>query len=173
MMMKMQKPSGFTLAEILIATVVLAAALVGTLALFTRSLSLARGSGVFTIAQFEAERQMEEIYGNSYSAVRNGDIDEGIPAYTDNGGWKATPFTLQNSSITGSGVVYGEEIASGLLSIRVVVCYRQGERIIGEDNGNGSGTALDGIVNGAEDVNGNNELDSPCQFKTVVVDRGL
>lgn len=168
----MKKTAGFTLIEVLIATMVLTIALVSAIGLFAYLLALPEGGRDSVIALHEAETKMEEICTNHYLTIRDGDTSAGLPAYTNTGALLRTPFAL--AGLTGQGIVYGEELpgaADGLMRIKVVVCYRQKNRIIGEDDGAGAGTALDGILNGAEDANGNGEIDSPCQLETVVVMR--
>lgn len=153
---EMKKTSGFTLIEVLIATMFLMVALLSTLGLLAHSLSLIEGNKSFLIAQYEAKRQMEGICANDYTYIKD--------TYTNAGALKQTPFTI--AGLTGKGTVYANELAQaaeGLMRIKVVVCYQQRLRIIGEDSD------LDGILGAGEDVNSNGELDSPCQIETVVV----
>lgn len=150
--------TGFTLIEVLITTAVLVVAILSTLGLFSYSLSLTEEDRDLTIAQHEAERWMEEISGMDYVTLRT--------TYTNNGALRQTPFTI--SGLTGKGVVYAEELPGAvnmLMRIKVVVCYRQKNRIIGED------TDFDGILDGNEDTDGNGELDSPCEIEKVMVNR--
>ncbi len=59
-----------------------------------------------------------------------------------------------------------------LLEVTITVCWRAKDgRIIGEDNGAGGGIALNGILDGAEDINGNGELDSPVKFMEFITDK--
>lgn len=153
----MKKACGFTIVEVLIATVVLTVALVSILGLFTYSLALTESQESLTIAQYEAQRQLETIKADDYSTIR--------ASYTDSGAIQENQFTLTDS--TGMGAVYAEELpdsSNRLMRIKVVVCYQQKNRVIGEDRD------LDGILDNGEDANGNGELDSPAQIETVIVD---
>lgn len=170
----MKDNGGFTLTEVLIATVVLVVAVVSMLGLFTHSLALTEAQGASTIAQYVAEEEMEEILGLEYT---NGQgikqLYTNINANND-GLWRETNLNLADPNM--SGTVYAEEIdttaiLNRLMRIKVVVCYRHKNRIIGEDNGSGGGGALNGALDGTEDTNGNGELDSPCQLETVVVNQ--
>jgi type II secretory pathway pseudopilin PulG len=180
--MMTKKPSGFTLIEIAIATLVLGTALISMLGLFTRALALARQTGSFTIANFSAEREMELICANSYDTIR--------ATYTNNGALLETTFDPSgeddnlngmldagedangngalDSPFEGSGTIYAQETetsaASAVMRIKVVVCYMQDMRMIGEDvNFNGRLEAGENTIDAT-----NAELDSPCQFETVV-----
>ena len=155
----MEKASGFTLIEVVIATVILVTVSVSTLGLFVCSLSTTDEDRSRTIAQYELERQMEQIYARDYLDIKT--------TFTNAGALRETQFPTI-IGLAGTGTVYAQELAvDELLRIKVVVCYRQRNRIIGED------TNLDGMLAPAEDTNANGELDSPCQIETVVVNREL
>ncbi len=53
------------------------------------------------------------------------------------------------------------------VSVSVTWMQERG-RIFGEDDGTGGGVALDGVLNGAEDANGNGILDAPAQIITLM-----
>jgi len=158
--MKKKNNSGFTLIEVLITSAIMVVALVSTLGLFGYLLSAAGGDRSFTIAEYEAERQMETILAIPYSDAKT--------TYTNNGALKVPPFTFDITGLSGKGVVYANELpgtAGGLMRVKVVVCYRDKDRVIGED------TNFNGILDGGEDANGNGELDSPCQIETVLANK--
>ena len=149
----------FTLLELMIAAAVLIVALLGLLGVFTGCFGLNETAKNLTIAINGAQEKMEEI--------RNADFGTIIANY--NG-----PFNI--SGLDGIGRVDATYVAgtnNSLIDIRVVICWRQGRnRIIGEDDGTGAGgIALDGVLNGNEDVNGNNMLDSPAQIVTLMAER--
>jgi hypothetical protein len=59
-----------------------------------------------------------------------------------------------------------------LLEATITVCWQAKDgRIIGEDNGAGGGIALNGILDGTEDINGNSELDSPVKFRELITNK--
>jgi len=69
--------------------------------------------------------------------------------------------------------VWSSYSARRMYQVDVSVSWRQANgRIIGEDNGAGGGTALDGVLNGSEDVNANNALDSPINASGWIANRG-
>ncbi len=155
----MKNISGFTLIEILMASVIMIVALVSTLSFFAYSLSGAGGDKSLAIAEYEAERQMEVICAMDYSTVK--------ATFTNNGAKKGTPFNL-TGNLTGMGTVYAEELlnaTNGLMRVKVVVCYQDKDRTVGED------ANFNGTLDGGEDANGNGELDSPCQIETVLVNK--
>jgi len=169
----MKRSSGFTLIEVLITTVILVVAILSTLGLFGHFLLFSRESGSLAMAIYEAKTRMEEICVNSYQVIRNGDAGPPVVlAYTNNGAKKETPFAL-TSNLTGMGTVYAEELPEdspvlpGLIRIKVVVCYRQGQRIVGEDSN------LNGRLDAGEDTNGNKELDSPSEIERTVVNKEI
>lgn len=162
----MRKNAGFTLIEVLIATAILVTAILSTLSLLTHSLSLAQGDRELAVVQYEAEREMERICALDYLTIRNGDATVGIPAYTNNGALRQTSIANITNNLDRSGTVYAQELAvDGLIRIKVVVCYLQKNRPIGED------ANFNGVLDGGEDANGNGELDSPCQIETVVANK--
>lgn len=157
----MKKSSGFTLIEVLITTLFLTVALLSTLGLFAYSLSSADTSRNSTIAQYEVEGKIEEVCASDYSVIKT--------TYTNAGAVKNTVFNLIND-LGGKGVVIAQEVpgaTNGLIRVKVAVCYRQGQRIVGED------TNLNGILDAGEDANANNEIDSPYAIERVVVNKEL
>lgn len=173
----MKNNSGFTIVEVMVATLILTLAVLSMLGLFTRSMALVESQGASVKAQFEMQRKIEEILSMEYTAPVPSPGEGILEVYTDNGALQETPFALDAPELAGSGTVYANELAgmtdplNRLMEIKVVVCYQYRNAIIGEDDGSGGGTALNGVLDGTEDANGNNELDSPCQIETVVVNR--
>ncbi|MFQ5680575.1 MAG: kelch repeat-containing protein [Candidatus Omnitrophota bacterium] len=111
----------------------------------------------------------------------------------DGAKWFQQANAFGNSRIGHSLVVYGGRIfilggakesgyaksvkwsygADRMYDLDITVSWRQGNgRIVGEDNGANGGTALDGIINGSEDVNGNGILDSPVHLSARIGQRG-
>ncbi|MCM8800571.1 MAG: prepilin-type N-terminal cleavage/methylation domain-containing protein [Candidatus Omnitrophica bacterium] len=164
----MKKNAGFTLVEVLVAGSLLAVATLGALSLFGYFLSSSEFSNNLTCALYEAHQQMENLSRFAYTVIRDGGTEGGVslPAYTNNGQKRETPFILTN--LNGSGTVYAEELPPTprtLMRIKLVVCFRQGQRVIGEDSN------LNGRLDAGEDVNGNGELDSPISIEKVIVNR--
>jgi prepilin-type N-terminal cleavage/methylation domain-containing protein len=150
---------GFTLLEILIAVVILTIAILSAITLFSRSLSISGNCQGMTIAMYELEQKAEEVCANDYQTIRS--------LYTNEGALQETPFT-DLGSLTGAGSIYANEVAGlsdSLIRIKIVACYQEKNRIIGEDSN------LNGKLDAAEDTNGNGELDSPCCIETAVANR--
>jgi hypothetical protein len=63
------------------------------------------------------------------------------------------------------GVVYVNDDNPELLNVTISVCWRQGNRIIGED------LNLNGSLDTGEDINGNGIIDSPVQLNTLIANR--
>jgi len=168
---EMTKKRGFTLIEVLIASLILTGTLAATLGLFSQSLNVTQSAGSFTKAVNTAQMQLEIIRAR---------IDPDDPTttinFTDLNQWNNRTFQVLQLGDNAIGVCYVQPIAAPLASwrVKVVICWRDPVgRIMGEDNGAGGGTALDGVINGAEDADNNGELDSPVQLETVLVTGGV
>ncbi len=159
----MKKTLGFTLVEVLITTVVLVVAILGILYTIVHCFTLQETSKNLNLAMSAARAKVEEM--------RNTDFSTLIDNY--NG-----PFDMTESELDGKGRVDASYVAGSsddLIDVRVVICWRQkGGRIIGEDNGAGeSGIALDGQLNGDEDVDNDGEIDSSCAVITSIANKGF
>jgi hypothetical protein len=171
----MRSNRGFTLVEVLIAAVILVLAIVAMLGLLTHSLTMIEGDRLMTRGQNRAVMSLQNtIIASDYETLRG--------MYTSDGALMVSPefvvAFLPTPWIDGMwnpmamGAISAEELpgaAHELMRIKLAVCYRHKNRIIGEDNGSGSGIALSGMLEGTEDANGNGEIDSPCQFEIVIV----
>ena len=137
--------SGFTLVEVLVASVILAISLGGIIALFFYCFSLNERSREYTIAIAEAQDQLEEL--RAAEAVSEGAFDL--------------------NQLTGKGVIYVDDSNRELIQIKIVICWQSNRdgRNIGEDDN------LNGILDAGEDLNGNLELDSPVMFTTLLARR--
>ena len=115
--------------------------------------------------------------------------------YSEDGAtWtEATLLTGGNERVSHASVVFGGKIwvlgggVDGFFSndvwwsygpnrmyqVDVIVSWRQRSgRIIGEDDGEGGGMALDGIINGSEDVDADGILDSTVHVTGLIARRG-
>ncbi len=152
--MKLRVKSGFSLVEVIMATAILAFALCGILGTYVTCLVLITTSKNVNAATNAAQGIVEEIRSTPFTQI--------IAKYN------GMVFTVDDipSSV---GVVYINSTTapanSNLLEAIVSICWRQGNRVIGED------TNLNGVLNTGEDINGNNIIDSPVQLKTMVVRR--
>jgi len=147
-------PAGFTLVELLLATIIMSVVLVGLIQVFIQCSVLAEMARNKTIALSEAQGKIEEI--------RNYDYDAIATDYVLNGG--LNPFDL--SQLTGKGVIYIDSTNTELLEVEVVISWEDKyDRIIGED------LDLDGVVDTGEDINSNSQLDSIATLTTYIAKR--
>ena len=150
--MKLKAKSGFSLVEVLMATAILAFALVGILGTYVTCLVLVTTSKNVNAATNAAQGVIEEIRSTPFTQV--------IADY--NG------MTFVVNDIPSSvGVVYVDDTAnSELLDVIVSVCWRQGNKVIGED------TNLNGVLDVGEDtIIANNIIDSTVELVTQVANR--
>ena len=157
------KSRGFTLIELMIAAAVSAVALLGVLGVFSGCFGVDESARDLTVTMNSARQVVERI-----RSAR----DNGVP-------WAPghQVLTIANSPIAhrvavdifDDGTDPDNESTVDLHWVSVSVTWMQERgRIFGEDNGNGGGVALDGMLNGAEDLNGNGILDSPAQIITLM-----
>ncbi len=151
----MNGKKGFTLVEIIIATMIMVVAITGTLQIFYNLMNLSENNDNFVPAMNEIQGKMDEI--------RNVPFDDIAAKYNN------TNFSvdiLTNRGVTHSGLISVAALEPDfLLEVRAVVCWRQRNRIIGED------TNLNGVLDVGEDENNNGQIDSPCALSTAILFR--
>ena len=136
---------GFTLPELLMATVLMAVIFVGVLLTILKCLELTDIARVSSAAVIAAKNKMMEVENTPYGSI--------VANYHN------VPFDV--SGFNGKGVTYATS-ASQAITITAVVCWKQPNgRVFGED------TNLNGAVNAGEDSNGNGRLDSIVQVTTI------
>ena len=146
---------GFSLVEILVTVGILTILLTGLLGLFVYCSTLSQSSENLTMAVREAQGKLEEIRDHSYSLIATDYASGGNPGNT---------FNL--TQLNGKGVVYIDSSNSALLSIKVVVSWKnQDNRVIGED------LDLDGVLDVGEDQNANGQLDSSVGLMSMIAQR--
>ncbi|HOD13056.1 MAG TPA: hypothetical protein PKO44_08220 [Candidatus Omnitrophota bacterium] len=141
---------GLSLSEVLIATGILAFAICGVILVYTLCSVLIATSRNINIASNAAIGLMEEIRSSTFSNIVND--------------YNGLTFTL-NEIPESSGFVYVDDTNPELLEVVVSICWRQGERAIGED------VNLDGVLSADEDLNNNNIVDSPVHMVTRIANR--
>lgn len=157
--MKERNRKGFTLIELLIAIFIATLVLGAFLSVINYSLELQETNRNLVIATNSARQKIEEIRNTSFDSI--------IATYNDGPSRIFTPAGLDGRGRITASYVTGSN--NNLIDVRIAICWRQkGGRIIGEDNGRTGGTALDGILNGGEDLNGNGLIDSPCVLSTAI-----
>jgi prepilin-type N-terminal cleavage/methylation domain-containing protein len=157
---------GFTLAEVLLAVAILAFALCGILATYLACFNLTITSKNVNIATSAAQGVIEEIRNTPYSKM----VDEHqimLEGYYYNLTLTGTNLYRLNFTVNNlpqnMGVVYISQANPDFITVTAVVCWKQGNGIIGED------TNLNGLLNTGEDKNGNNLISSTVELVTQVV----
>jgi len=150
----MKRLLSFTLLEVCLATLVFILALAGLILFYLNSQEF---GGIFSStlrALWEAQKMMETIKGSQFSSI-----------YSTYNNYIFDVSGL--ASYDAKGIVYVDKEGGrdDLLRVTVVVCFRAGRRIIGED------LDLDGVLDGGEDSNGNGRIDSPVELVTLVTSR--
>lgn len=157
--MKMKKNKGFSLVELLFAVFIAMVVFSALLTLVQSSLRIQSGSQDLILANNAARNRIEDIRTAAFDTI--------VATY-HNRVFDASGFTV-GSAKGRSTAVYVAGSGNELIDVRVVVCFRGRDgKVIGEDDGRGGGIALDGVLNGGEDVNGNGLLDSPCVLVTAI-----
>ena len=148
--MKQRAKKGFVLLEVLLATAIAAFAICGILLMYIAGMDLIRTSKNASIATSAAQGLIEEIRNTPFPNI-------------------VTSYNLLRFSVNGipssSGIVYVNDTDPEFLLLTLSVCWRQGNRIIGED------TNLNGQLDAGEDTNGNGMIDSTVELVTQVANR--
>ena len=140
-----RKARGFTLVEVMIATIILVAVLVAVLGSVKVYFDLIERAQNVEMATFEAQGMLEEM-------GKRGTITS--PVY----------MSSFNSKGNGRYAVYYILQTGTVIYLEVVIPWREGKRIIGED------ANFDGIIDAGEDANpANGRLDSPFTLRGSLV----
>lgn len=147
--MRIKNKNGFTLVELLMATMVTAILFTGVLLTYIRCIELNDLALHSSAAVSAVSAQVETI--------RNGDFAQVVANHHQ------TTFTSAN--LNGIGVSYVNNANPDLLDLYVTFCWQEKNgRVIGEDQD------LDGVLDAGEDKNGNGRLDSPVTVATKLYD---
>ncbi len=148
---------GFALPEVLLAAVIASFALCGILLTYIACMDTVKTSKNVSIATSAAQGLIEEIRSTPFPKIA-------LTRAQDAQGFKNLTFTV-NGIPSSSGIVYVDDTDPELLLVTISVCWRQGNRIVGED------INLNGALDAGEDTNGNNMIDSTVELVTQVVNR--
>ncbi|MDD5194613.1 MAG: hypothetical protein PHQ96_02930 [Candidatus Omnitrophica bacterium] len=165
-MMKVSK--SMSLVEVMVAGGILAFCLVGILGVYASLFILADVARHKTLASNAAQYEMEQLKKEDFDNLDNYNNDVFYLAFTSSAHTSTTITTTrpEASLIIAAGRIEIRDITtytkSNMKEIRVVASFKSRNRVIGED------TNLDGILNGAEDINGNARLDSSVELVTLV-----
>ncbi|MFH2138830.1 MAG: type II secretion system protein [Candidatus Omnitrophota bacterium] len=160
---RIKKEKGFTIIEIIMSMAIMVVA-VGTTFQSALYLSRLAESGELSVTCMNAaEGVMDEIRNVAFDDIRAG--YDGQIFYVDE---------LMARNVAHQGLVKVDLLESfgtgtdAMLRIRVIVCWKQGERIIGEAINNGKEGIL-GIT--LADLDGNGDIDSPCAVEAAIYNR--
>ncbi len=149
----MNNKTGFTLVEILISMMIMSIAFASTFQLINYLIQKNEANEVAVLCTNVAQGLMDEI--------RNVNFDDIVGNYNN---MQFSLNELTNRNITHLGLVRVSELEVGfLLRVKIIICWRQRDRMMGED------VNFDGVLNTDEDINGNGELDSPCSIEAAIV----
>ncbi|MCK9615257.1 MAG: type II secretion system GspH family protein [Candidatus Omnitrophica bacterium] len=141
---------GFSLVEVLMAIIILVLLVSTILIAYTNCFILIDTIKNINIATTAAQGMIEEMRTSIFGNIM------------DN--YNGLNFVL-NDIPESMGVVSVNNANPEFLEVTVSVCWKQRNRIIGED------TNLNGILDAGEDLNGNGIIDSVAQITTKMVNR--
>jgi len=152
--MKLKKRStfskGFSLAEILIAIIILIVAISSILMTYIACFVLIDTVKNVNIATTAAQGVIEEMRSTPFTQIY------------DN--YNGLVFTL-NDIPQSRGIVYVNDTNPELLEVTVSICWKHRNRVIGEDSD------LDGVLDSGEDTTSNGIRDSPVTLTTKIANR--
>ena len=150
---KVSKNAGFSLIEMMVTVAILGFSLSGLLGIFVYCSMLSNTAGNMSKVLRGAQGKLEEIRDHNYSLITTDYASGGNP------GNKFNVAQLNN----GKGVIYIDSTNPDLLMVTVTVSWKnENGRLFGEDKN------LNGVLDAGEDLNGNNELDSPVSLISLI-----
>ena len=172
---------GFTLMEVMFAAGIMLIAIGGLLGAYVLCFNLAETAKNLSLANNAIRQELEEIRHQKIVTVNHYDNTTfNVPGFTAKNGAGVTYVQTTTLNVPGDsaqnakGVIYVDAIpnTTDLVRVTISVSWRQkGGRIIGTDNGSGGGMALNGIRDGAEQVDANGVLTSPAMISEVMTNR--
>ncbi|MBU1086987.1 MAG: type II secretion system GspH family protein [Candidatus Omnitrophica bacterium] len=151
----MRRKKGFTLVEVLVSTAIMAIAITSTLQILMYLLQMNESNQNSVTCMNTVQGYMDEMKNVLY--------DDIVGNYN---GLQFTVDDLTNRGVRHSGIIYAAEIQPPFLTdVKVVICWENRNRIIGED------TNLNGSLDAGEDKNGNGMIDSPTMIEGTVLNR--
>ena len=170
---KFLSKNGFTIAEVLLAVAILGFALCGILATYLASFNLASISKNTNIATSAAQGVIEQIRSTPFTSLADS-VQPQIElagsfynlTHVSGNRWSIT-FTVNNMPAN-MGIAYidiDNTVSPKILTATVSVCWRQGNKVLGED------LNLNGVLNSGEETNGNGIIDSPMELITQIANR--
>lgn len=149
-----KKKPAFTFIEVSLASLVFIIILIAVLMLYISAIELTDLSYNMTKAQFAAQKIMEEIRNHSFYDI-----------YADYSNYTFDPEGFASGEAKGVVYTVKEDGRDDFTRVNVVVCFRRGGRVIGED------ANLNGNRDSGEDVNSSGFLDSPVEITALLTPR--
>ncbi len=140
----------FSLAEVLLGIIILIVVISATLITYINCFILIDTIKNINIATTAAQGIIEEMRSGIFKELVNN--------------YNGLNFVV-NDIPESMGTVYINNSNQEFLEVTVSVCWKQRNRIIGED------TNLNGSLDAGEDLNNNGIIDSPAQLTTRIVNR--
>lgn len=149
MLVKYQNNRGFSLSELMIATLIFAFTFAGTIIVFFRCIELSEMARNSSAAVNASKSLLASIENTPFANI--------LTTYNN------TTFTA--AGVNGMGITYVTSLDADLLRVTSVFCWQEKNgRIMGED------ANINGALNAGEDANGNGVLDSPVEMTTYIYD---
>jgi type II secretory pathway pseudopilin PulG len=120
--------AGFTFVELVIAVVILVGSISGIIYSYIVFMDLAKLTQNISLASRVACAKLEDIRSDSFYDIDQYKNQIFYPQADD-----PYPQEIRYEDLDYRGIVYVDDISSELKQVTVVVCWRQGQRIIGED----------------------------------------
>lgn len=147
MRIKKTSRAGFTMTEVLVATLILVPVFVSVIYVFIQGMMLSDMAKNSSEAIRQLRSKMAEIENTAYANIN---------ANYDN-------VAFATGTLNGRGVTYVDNSQPNVLTVTATICWREkGGRIVGEDKD------IDGQIDAGEDANANNMLESPVTITTVI-----
>jgi len=145
--MRLKTSKGFTLAEVLIAVLILIPVCVGAMYVFVKCVELGEMARHSSEAVRAVKTRISQIENTPFAQIK--------------GSFHGVVFT--GSGLDGAGVTYIDETDLDMLTVTATFCWREKNgRVMGEDKD------MDGQLDSGEDANNNGRLDSPVTMVTRV-----
>jgi len=146
---KLSNNKGFSLSEVMIATLIFTFTFAGTIIVFFRCIELSEMARNSSTAVNAVKSRLASIENTPFANI--------LATYNN------TTFTA--AGVTGTGVTYVTSLDVDLLRVTIVFCWQEKNGLVlGEDKN------INGALNAGEDANGNGVLDSLVELTTYVYD---
>ncbi len=149
MPVKSQNNKGFSLSELMIATLIFSFTFAGIILVFFRCIELSEMARHSSTAVNACKNRIASIEDTAFNQI--------LATYNN------TTFTAND--INGIGKTYVTSLSANVLQVTLVFCWKEKNgRAFGEDKN------INGTLDAGEDTNGNGTIDSPVKVTTYIYD---